>query len=57
MSKEYIIKRKLLKFNKKKGSWFITLPKLWVESEGLKLGDELVLAYNNVLKIIPPKRN
>jgi len=36
MSREYVVKRKL---QEQKGSYFVVLPKIWVESLGLKESD------------------
>ncbi len=54
MTHEYRVTRKL---QEQSGSWFVTLPKLWVESLGLEESDEVELIFNGIVKIIPPKRD
>lgn len=39
------------------GSYFVTLPKLWVKSLGLSQSDELTLIFNGIVKIIPPSKS
>jgi len=53
MPKEYKIKRKL---QEQSGSYFVTLPKIWVESEGLKEGDVVSVKFNGAVKIEPLKK-
>jgi len=50
MPREYTVKRKL---QEQSGSFFVVLPKLWVEALGLKEKDELTLTFNGIVKVIP----
>jgi len=52
MAREYKVKRKL---QEQSGSYFVILPKIWVESAGLKQGDVLAVSFNGIVKIKPPK--
>ncbi len=52
MTHEYVVKRKL---QEQSGSYFAILPKIWVESQGLKEGDLVSIKFNDVLKIEPIK--
>ena len=54
MSREYTVKRKL---QEQSGSYFVTLPKIWVEAEGLKEGDIMSVVFNDIVKIKPPPVN
>lgn len=51
MAREYTVKRKL---QEQSGSYFVVLPKLWVESRGLKQGDLMSVLFNGIVKIKPP---
>jgi hypothetical protein len=51
--KTYKVKRKL---QEQSGSYFVVLPKLWVEKEGLQESDELSVIFNGIVKVIPPKK-
>ena len=51
MYREYEVTRKL---QEQGGSYFVVLPKIWVESRGLKQGDEISVFFNGVVKIKPP---
>lgn len=53
MPREYEVKRKL---QEQSGSYFVILPKIWVDSEGLKLGDLVRVKFNGVLKLEPLKK-
>jgi phosphate uptake regulator len=53
MVREYQVKRKL---QEQSGSYFVILPKLWVESSGLKEGDILSLKFNGIVKVEPPNQ-
>ncbi len=53
MSREYEVKRKL---QEQSGSYFVILPKIWVESEGLKQGDMVTVKFNGAIKLEPMKR-
>lgn len=48
---EYEVTRKL---QEQGGSYFVTLPKIWVESRGLKQGDPMSVFFNGIVKIKPP---
>jgi hypothetical protein len=51
---EYGVRRKL---QEQSGSYFVILPKIWVESQGLKEGDVMSLKFNDSVKIEPfPKK-
>jgi len=50
---EYEVTRKLQK--QTSGAYVITLPKLWVEKEGLKQSDLLSVRFNGIVKIRPVK--
>ena len=50
---EYKVKRKL---QEQGGSYFVFLPKIWVESLGLKQGDTMTVVFNGNVKIEPPNR-
>lgn len=49
-AREYKVKRKL---QEQSGSYFVTLPKIWVESLGLKQGHEMSVRFNGIVKIVP----
>ena len=51
MFKEYEVKRKL---QEQGGSYFVFLPKLWVDSLDLKQGDQMKILFNGIVKILPP---
>ena len=53
MVHEYEVKRKL---QEQSGSYFVILPKIWVESEGLKQGDVVAVKFNGILKLEPVKK-
>jgi antitoxin component of MazEF toxin-antitoxin module len=53
MAKEYTVKRKL---QEQSGSYSVILPKIWVESEGLKQGDLVTVKFNGILKLEPLKK-
>jgi len=50
MNRQYQVKRKL---HGQGGSYLVALPKIWVEAEGLRDGDEVLLLFNDVVKIVP----
>ena len=54
MGREYQVKRKL---QEQSGSYFVVLPKIWVESLGLKQGDHMSLKFNGTVKVAPVKSN
>jgi len=51
MSHEYKVSRKL---QEQRGSYFVVLPKIWVDSLDLKQGDEMDVRFNGIVKILPP---
>lgn len=53
MPREYEVKRKL---QEQSGSYFVILPKIWVESEGLKQGDLVCVKFNGILKLEPLRK-
>jgi hypothetical protein len=53
MTREYEVRRKL---QEQSGSYFVILPKIWVESEGLKQGDLVCVKFNGILKLEPLKK-
>jgi antitoxin component of MazEF toxin-antitoxin module len=50
MPREYEVKRKL---QEQSGSYFVILPKIWVESAGLKEGDVMSIKFNGIIKVEP----
>ena len=50
MPREYEVKRKL---QEQSGSYFVILPKIWVESAGLKEGDVMSIKFNDIIKVEP----
>jgi len=48
MVHEYEVKRKL---QEQSGSYFVILPKIWVESANLKQGDLLSVKFNGTVRI------
>ena len=52
MTKVYEVKRKL---QEQSGSYFVILPKLWVEAIGLKQGDIMTVKFNGSVHIQPLK--
>jgi antitoxin component of MazEF toxin-antitoxin module len=52
MPHEYRVKRKL---QEQSGSYFVVLPKIWVESQGLKESDQISVVFNGIVKIKPVK--
>jgi phosphate uptake regulator len=53
MAREYEVRRKL---QEQSGSYFVILPKIWVEAERLKEGDIVSVKFNGVLKLEPLKK-
>jgi antitoxin component of MazEF toxin-antitoxin module len=53
MPREYKVKRKL---QEQSGSYFVILPKIWVESLRLKEGDTMSLEFNGIVKVKPEVR-
>lgn len=53
MPREYEVKRKL---QEQSGSYFVILPKIWIESEGLKQGDVVAVKFNGILKLEPLRK-
>jgi antitoxin component of MazEF toxin-antitoxin module len=49
---KYEVRRKL---QEQSGSYFVILPKIWVESQGLKEGDLLRVEYDGTITIRPVK--
>ena len=52
MVSEYKVRRKL---QEQSGYYFVILPKIWVDSLGLKQGDKMTVVFNGIVKIEPPK--
>jgi len=52
MAREYRVNRKL---QEQSGSYFVILPKLWVESLELEQGDQMSLVFNGIVKVLPPE--
>ena len=52
MTRQYNVKRKL---QEQSGSYFVILPKLWVEANDLKEGQEMSVTFNGDIKITPIK--
>lgn len=53
MVHQYKVKRKL---QEQSGSYFVILPKIWIDSLSLKQGDEMDVMFNGVIMIEPPKQ-
>lgn len=53
MPQEYRVKRKL---QEQSGSYFVTLPKIWVESLELEEGDLMSIEFNGIVKVKPPNK-
>ena len=51
MVHKYEVTRKL---QEQSGSYFVILPKLWVDSYDLKQGDIMSVIFNGIVKIKPP---
>jgi len=54
MVREYKVQRKL---QEQSGSYFVTLPKIWVKSFGLKQGDQMSVVFNGEVKIKPAEKS
>ena len=54
MTHNYKVTRKL---QEQSGSYFVVLPKIWVESLGLKQGDVMTVKFNGTVKIKPIKKS
>ena len=53
MSKnEYKVIRKL---QEQSGSYYVALPKLWIEANELQQSDELLVFFNGIVKVMPLK--
>ena len=50
MAHVYRVNRKL---QEQAGSYFVILPKLWIESLGLKQGSKMSIVFNGDIKISP----
>lgn len=52
--KNYSVKRKVYRQG---GSLLVSLPKIWVDREGIKEGDQLEILFDSVpgLKVLPVK--
>ena len=53
MKRKYQVKRKL---QEQSGSYFVILPKIWVQSLGLEEGDLMSLEFNEIVKVKPPSK-
>ena len=53
MVREYVVERKL---QEQSGSYFVVLPKIWIESLGLKEGDPMSIFFNGIIKIMPSNK-
>ena len=53
MSHEYKVKRKL---QEQSGSYFVILPKIWVESLGLKERDVMTVTFNGSVTVEPEEQ-
>ena len=51
MPQEYTVKRKL---QEQSGSYFVILPKMWIEALGLEESTEMTVTFNGIVKIEPP---
>lgn len=52
MPRKYEVTRKL---QEQSGSYFVILPKIWVEALGLKESDDMSVIFNGIVKIKPMK--
>jgi antitoxin component of MazEF toxin-antitoxin module len=52
MSHQYKVRRKL---QEQSGSYFVILPKIWVDALGLRQGDNMTVTFNGTIKIEPSK--
>lgn len=52
MAGKYRVRRKL---QEQSGSYFVVLPKIWVESLGLKESDDMSITFNGIVKVKPLK--
>lgn len=52
MPQEYRVKRKL---QEQSGSYFVVIPKIWIDALELREGDEMLVTFNGIVKIIPPE--
>ena len=50
---EYAVQRRL---QEQGGSYFVTLPKIWVEALGLKESDPMTVRFNGIVSIEPTKQ-
>jgi len=50
MPREYKVKRKL---QEQSGSYFVILPKIWIDALGLKQGDTMSIKFNGAVKVEP----
>ena len=50
MVREYKVTRKL---QEQSGSYFVVLPKIWVESLGLEQGDLMSVMFNGCVRVKP----
>jgi antitoxin component of MazEF toxin-antitoxin module len=50
MNREYQVTRKL---QEQSGSYFVVLPKIWVDSLGLKEGDVMSVTFDDIVKVEP----
>ena len=50
---EYKVKRRL---QEQSGSYYVALPKIWVEAKGLQESDLLSVIFNGIVKIEPIKK-
>ena len=53
MSKPYTVLRKL---QEQSGSYFVILPRIWIDREELKQSDEIAVIFNEIIKLIPKKK-
>jgi antitoxin component of MazEF toxin-antitoxin module len=54
MVREYKVKRKL---QEQSGSFFVILPKIWVNSLELEEGDLMSVEFNGIVKVKPPTKS
>jgi antitoxin component of MazEF toxin-antitoxin module len=50
----YVVQRLLQEQN---GSFFVTLPKMWVKAKGLKESDPMTVRFNDNIEIEPAKKS
>jgi antitoxin component of MazEF toxin-antitoxin module len=53
LNQKYKVKRKL---QEQSGSYFVVLPRMWIEALGLKEGDLMAIEFNGSVRIDPARK-